>query len=121
MRFVSLRMSEDEYERLKVLVKEFGSRSLSSFIRDSVSWILSNGNRTLLDLMTASEPGRVRNAPADDCTIAALGRRIKEFDRELEQLKSLRDRLSRESMIASERRKKKENGPDYTSDQRDEL
>jgi len=104
MRFVSLRMSEDEYERLKVLGKECGSRNLSSFIRSCVSWILANGHRTVLDLLISTEPRRVWNIPAEGYSIAALGRRINEFDRELEQLKSLRDRLSRDSAIGTERR-----------------
>ena len=116
MRFVSLRMSEDEYVRLKALGKEFGSRSLSSFIRSSVIWILANGHRTLLDVLTSPEPGRLWNTPAEGYTIAALGRRINEFDRELEQLKSLRDRLSRDSLIGSERKKTEENDSDCTSD-----
>src|SRR5258708_7786661 len=102
MRFVSLRMSQDEYDRLKILGKKCGSPNLSSFIRSSVNWVLSNGHKTLLDFMTDKEPGRSWNAPFEDNEIAALLRRIREFDRELEQLKSIRDRLSGQSPRADE-------------------
>ena len=116
MRFVSVRMSEDEYESLKVLGKECGSRNLSSFIRSSLSWILANGHRSLLDLLTSGEAGRVWNTPADGYGIAALGRRISEFDRELDALKSIRDRLSRESPFGSKRGETKGNDCDCTED-----
>jgi hypothetical protein len=102
MRFVSLRMSQDEYDRLKVLGKRCGSPSLSSFIRSSVNWILSNGHKTLLDFMNAPEPARGWNSRSNENEIAGLLQRITEFDRELEQLKSIRDRLSGEPPRADE-------------------
>jgi hypothetical protein len=102
MRFVSLRMSQDEYDRLKVLGKKCGSPSLSSFIRSSVNWILSNGHKTFLEFMIAPEPARGWNARTDESEIAALLERIGEFDRELEQLKSIRDRLSGQPPRADE-------------------
>jgi len=72
-------------------------------------------------LQRSAEPGQVWNRPAARVTRSPLGRSINKFDRELEQLKSIRDRLSRASPIGSERRKTKENDRDRTSNQRHEL
>jgi hypothetical protein len=87
MRLVSVRLSQDEYERLKSLSSRQAGGTVSGLIRSSMHGIMLNGNRTLIDLL--SEPIG-ESSGADLLTqlsaIQVLERRLENLDREVKRL-----------------------------------
>jgi hypothetical protein len=61
-RLVAFRVSEEEYEDLRLASSAQGARSVSEFVRSCVTWIILNCDQRLGDLLfTPGQPvGRLR-------------------------------------------------------------
>lgn len=59
-RLVSFRLSEGEYEHLRLVTVSQGARSVSDFVRTGVSWIIENCDRPVWDFLTASGQNPLR-------------------------------------------------------------
>ncbi len=87
MRLVSVRLSQDEYDRLKSLSSQRAGGSVSGLIRASMHGIMQNGNRTLIDLLSDSFPGASgADLAAHISAIQVLERRLEHLDREIKRL-----------------------------------
>ena len=87
MRLVSVRISQDEYDRLKSLSSQRSSGNVSGLIRASMHSILMNGNKTLIDLLSELPPGRsTLDVIQPSSPLQVLERRLENLDREIKQL-----------------------------------
>ena len=87
MRLVSVRLSQDEYDRLKALSSQRSRGNVSGLIRASMHGILMNGNRTLIDLLSEFAFGHSTPDLAQPSSpIQLLERRLDILDREIKQL-----------------------------------
>jgi hypothetical protein len=50
-RLISFRVTEGQYERLRFLSSSYGAKSISRFVRWSITQLISNAERTVLDLL----------------------------------------------------------------------
>lgn len=88
MRLVSVRFSEDEYQSLKELCDTQGADSLSSLIRKSMRWIVTNSRRTLIDALGAVPPAP-NSMRVDPAAVTELGNRLEQLNREMKRLSDL--------------------------------
>src|SRR5262249_11856042 len=87
-RLVSVRMSEQEYARIRSLCERQGFRSVSSFVRAAVTWLVANYDRSLLGVLGVFD-SQMPGGQSGIGEIDRLVNRISELDREVERLRAL--------------------------------
>jgi len=55
MRLLSVRIPENEFLKLKDVCHQHGLGNVSGFVRSSLTWVIANGQRTLLDILRSGE------------------------------------------------------------------
>jgi hypothetical protein len=88
MRLVSVRMSEEEYGRLRLMCEQQGCRSVSSFVRSAMAWMVANCDRSLLGVLGVLDT-HITGPQSRVDDIDRLVDRVTELDREVERLRAL--------------------------------
>jgi len=92
-RTLSVRLSEEEYERLQAASHAHGSRSISDFVRSSALWIAANCNRELWDVISSLGKGHFDLAPmmppAEPAGLQQLQRDMEALAQEVNRLSQM--------------------------------
>ena len=88
MRLVSVRLSQDEYDRLKSISAEHAWGSVSGLIRASMHGIMLHGHRTVIDLLSKSNSSSSCLATSQSTAIQLIERRIESLADEMKRLRA---------------------------------